>query len=93
MQKDKSMADDRDFIARSQSIVEKMHGRTATVEEMARAFAGCDPERRALSLDQLDALVGSDEPLTLNGARRLADVVVRRRALSDVHELLRKTGR
>jgi hypothetical protein len=87
------MADDRDFIARSQSIAEKMYGRTATVDEMASAFAGCDPGQRVMSLEQLDAVVGSDEPLTLNGARRLADVVVRRRALSDVHQLLRKSGR
>jgi hypothetical protein len=87
------MADDRDFIARSQSIVEKMHGRTATVDEMASAFAGCDPGERAVSLDRLDAIMANDEPLTFNGARRLADIVVRRRALSDVHELLRKAGR
>jgi hypothetical protein len=87
------MADDRDFIARSQSMAEKLHGRTATVDEMARAFAGCDPGQSVMSLEQLDAVVASDEPLTLNGARRLADIVVRRRALSDVHELLRKAGR
>jgi hypothetical protein len=87
------MADNRDFIARSQSMAEKMHGRTATVDEMTGAFAGFDPGRRVMSLDELDALVVSDEPLTLNGARRLADIVVRRRALGDVHELLRKAGR
>ena len=29
------MANNRDFIARSQAMAEKMHGRTATVEEMA----------------------------------------------------------
>jgi hypothetical protein len=87
------MADDRDFITRSQSIAEKMFGRTATVDEMASAFAGCDPGQRVVSLEQLDVVVANDEPLTLNGARRLADTVVRRRALSDVHELLRKTGR
>jgi hypothetical protein len=87
------MADNRDFIARSQSMAERMHGRTATVDEMTSAFAGCDPGRRVMSLDELDALVVSDEPLTLNGARRLADIVVRRRALGDVHALLRKAGR
>jgi hypothetical protein len=87
------MADNRDFITRSQWMAEKMHGRTATVDEMASAFAGIDPGRRVISLGELDALVVSDEPLTLNGARRLADVVVRRRALGDVHELLRKAGR
>jgi hypothetical protein len=87
------MTDNRNFIARLQSMAEKMHGRTATVEEMASAFAGCGPGQRIMSLDELDALVANDEPLTLNGARQLADIVVRRRALGDVHALLRKAGR
>ena len=87
------MADDRDFIARSQSMAEKMRGGAASVDEMTREFAGYDPAWRMLSLDRLDAELARDEPLTLNGARRLADAVVRRRALGDIHEALRKAGR
>jgi hypothetical protein len=87
------MADDRDFIARSQSMAEKMHGSAATVDAMVREFAGYDPAWRVLSLDQLGAEIACDEPLTLNGARRLADAVVRRRALGDIHEALKKAGR
>jgi hypothetical protein len=87
------MADNRDFIARSQSMAEKTNGRTATVDEMTREFAGYEPAWRVLSLDRLEAEITRDEPLTLNGARRLADAVVRRRALGDIHEALRKAGR
>jgi hypothetical protein len=87
------MAENRDFIARSQSIAEKTHGGTSTVDEMVREFAGYDPAWRAMSLDQIDAEIAHDEPLTLNGARRMADAVVRRRALGDIHEALRKAGR
>jgi hypothetical protein len=87
------MADNRDFIARSHSMAEKMHGKTTTVDEMKREFAGYDPSWRAMSLDRLDAEFARDEPLTLNGARRLAEAVVHRRALGDIHEVLRKAGR
>jgi hypothetical protein len=87
------MVDDRDFITRSRSIAEKRHGRTAMADEMAREFAGYDPAWRAMSLDRLDAEIACDEPLTLNGARRLAEAVVCRRALGDLHKALRKAGR
>jgi hypothetical protein len=87
------MADDRDFIARSQSMAEKMRGRAATVDEMTSEFAEYDRAWRVLSLDRLDVELAGDEPLTLNSARRLADAVVRRRALGDIHEVLRKAGR
>jgi hypothetical protein len=87
------MADNRDFISCSQSMAEKVHGRTATVDEMTREFAGYNPSWRVMSLDRLDAEFACDEPLTLNGARRLAEAVVRRRALGDIHEALRKAGR
>jgi hypothetical protein len=87
------MAENRDFIARSQSMAERTRGSTATVEEMVREFAGYDPAWRAMSLDRIDAEIAHDEPLTLNGARRMADAVVRRRALGDIHEALRKAGR
>jgi hypothetical protein len=87
------MADDRDFITRTRSMAKKMHGRTATADEMTREFAGYDPAWRAMSLDQLDAEIACDEPLTLNGARRLAEAVVCRRALGDLHKALKKAGR
>jgi hypothetical protein len=87
------MKEDRDFIGRSQAIAEKVHGRPATADEIASEFAGYDPAWRAMALDRLDAEITRDEPLTLNGARRLAEAVVRRRALGDIHETLRKAGR
>jgi hypothetical protein len=93
MQRDKSVADERDFITRSQSMAEKMYGRPATVEEMTREFAGYGPSRRVMSLDRLDDDIVCDEPLTLNGARRLAETVVCRRAFGDIHEAMRKAGR
>ena len=86
------MEDGRDFIARSQAIAEKVRGRAMTTDEFADQFAGYDPAWRAMTLDRLDAEIARDEPLTLNGARRLAEAVVCRRAFSDIHETLRKAG-
>lgn len=87
------MADERDFIERSQSYARLRYGSEATPEEMAVEFMRYDLDRRAASLDEIDGELKSAEPLTLNDANKMLDIRERRRLLGAVHEEMRKVGR
>lgn len=87
------MADERNFIDRSQSMAEKMTGKPASVDDMVSEFSKYSLERRASALDAIDADLSSDEPLRMEDLRKQVKILNHRRALGAAHEALRRAGR
>jgi hypothetical protein len=88
------MADDtRNFLERSDSMNEKLHGKPTTVKDNIDAFMLRDVNTRALELDYVENELKSGEPLTVAEAVERRHLRRRFDALSDMHHRLRKADR
>jgi hypothetical protein len=80
------MAEDKDYIEEAQEEAQLRFGKELSAQELAEKFAGHDLEARVYHLKRLK----SDEDMSVaEAARRLTY----ERALSSVHEKLRKIDR
>jgi hypothetical protein len=88
------MADERDFLTKTQALGRIRLGRDLTDEEIASNFAVHGLERRTAILDQIETEsaageIGSDTGSLREAGKRLRTL----RALRDCHSRLRRIGR
>lgn len=87
------MTDDRDFLERAESIMEKTRGQPATVGEIADNFALYGLGKRVAALDKLDAELGGEIDSGAHSLRRNVRLQQLRRRMTDLHHALRKAKR
>lgn len=85
--------DDRDFIERTASAAEKLHGQPMDDDKMVDNFALCGLKKRAGVLDGLDAELRGDIGSGAHSLRRRVQLMELRRRMGGVHEALRKARR
>ena len=73
------MTDERDYLDRVRSTWEKTSGESASLDELANAFALYGPEKRIAALDQFDAELSGGQSANL-------------RRHHELHSLRRKMG-
>jgi hypothetical protein len=84
---------DQDFIARSASAAEKLHGLQPDDGKTIENFALCGLKRRAGLLESLDAELRGELDSSPNNLRRRVQLMELRRKMGGVHEALHKAGR
>lgn len=84
---------DWDFIARSASAAEKLHGLPPDDGKTIENFALCGLNRRAGLLESLDAELRGEVDSSPNNLRRRVQLMALRRKMGGVHEALRKARR
>jgi hypothetical protein len=85
--------DDRDFVERTQSVTEKLHGEPASVDQIAENFALYGLKKRANALENLDTEMRGEIGSGAYALRRHARLIGLREKMGDVHEALRKAKR
>jgi hypothetical protein len=85
--------DDRDFIARAESISTNLYGEPMSQERMAENFALYGLQKRAVALERFDAGLREEIDSSPHSLRRRAQLVALRRRMGGLHEALRKAGR
>ena len=85
--------DDRDFIERAESILEKVNGQPMPVDKMAEKFALYGVKKRATALESLDAEMRGDIDSGSHNLRRRVQLVTLRRKMGGIHDALRKAKR
>ncbi|MEH2508935.1 hypothetical protein V1291_000289 [Nitrobacteraceae bacterium AZCC 1564] len=84
------MTDERDYLERTDSIWQKANGETASLDELANAFALYAPEKRIAALDQFDAELSGEQSGSL---RRHHELHSLRRKMGSIHSALMKANR
>ena len=84
------MTDERDYLDRVRSTWEKAGGESASLDELANAFALYGPEKRIAALDQFDAELSGGQSANL---RRHHELHSLRRKMGNVHTSLMKANR
>jgi hypothetical protein len=87
------MADERDYLERSQSNAQKLIGRRMSDDELANNFILYGLKKRAGILEAMDAEPKDETVFEETAMRAALDRAIRRERLGDIHEALRKTGR
>jgi hypothetical protein len=82
------MTDERDYLERTDSIWQK--GETASLDDLADAFALYGPEKRIAALDQFDAELSGGQSGSL---RRHHELHSLRRKMGGIHSTLMKANR
>ncbi len=85
--------DDRDFIERSSSVAEKLHGEPMTTEEIANNFALLGLHKRTEALEKFDADLRGEIDSSPHSLRRRVQLMALRQKIGGVHEALRKARR
>lgn len=85
--------DDRDFIERTQSLTEKLHGEPASVDHIADNFALYGLKKRAEALENIDTEMRGEIGSGAHALRRHARLIGLREKMGNVHEALRKAKR
>jgi hypothetical protein len=84
------MTDERDYLERTDSIWQKANGDTASLDELADAFALYGPEKRIAALDQFDAELSGGQA---GNRRRHHELHSLRRKMGNIHGALMKAKR
>ena len=88
------MADERDYLKKTQDLGRQRLGRDLTDEEIASNFAVHGLERRSQILDQIETESAAGEISGDSGSLRAAGKRMRTiSAMRDAHERLRRLGR
>lgn len=85
--------DNRDFIERSESLTEKLYGRSATISQIADNFALYGVKKRADALEDIDGELRDDVGSGSHSLRRRVRLMELRRKMGGVHAALRKAKR
>jgi len=87
------MADDRDFIERSDSIAGDLYGEPMSIERVADNFALYGMKRRVAALERLDGELRGEVDSSPHSLRRRVQLMDHRQKMRLVHEALRKAKR
>jgi hypothetical protein len=87
------MEDDRNFIERAESEMQKLFGKPMSVEDMADDFALYGLKKRAAALEDLDSELCGEIGSGAQALRRHARLIGLRHKMGEVHEALRKAKR
>ena len=85
--------DDRDFIARTESISQKLNGEPMPIDDMAEKFALYGLKKRAAALESFDAELRGEIDSGSHSLRRRLQLMALRKKMGGVHEALRKAKR
>ena len=85
--------DDRDLIARTESITEKRDGRPMSADEMATDFALHGLKKRTIALERFDNELRGEIDASPHNLRRRARLMALRQKMGGIHEALRKARR
>jgi hypothetical protein len=85
--------DDRDFLERSESVIDKLYGQSASIDQIADQFALYGLKQRAAALENLDAELRGEIGSGSHSLRRHAQLMTLRQKMGSVHEALRKAKR
>jgi hypothetical protein len=87
------MADEQDFIERTESVNEKLNGKPMTIDAMADDFALYGLKKRAAMLENFDAELRGEIGSGSHSLRRHAQLMALRKKIGGLHEALRKAKR
>lgn len=87
------MKDDRDFLERAGSIMEKACGEPVTVAEIADNFSLYGLSKRVAALDKFDAELTAEIDSGSHNLRHHVRLAELRRRMAGVHHALRKAKR
>lgn len=85
--------DDRDFIERAGSLIEKLYGKPAGIDQIADDFALYGVKKRAATLEDFDAELRGEIDGSPHSLRRRVQLMTLRRKMGGVHEALRQAKR
>jgi hypothetical protein len=85
--------DERDFIERSCSVAEKLHGEPMTTEEITNNFALLGLQKRTAALEKFDSELRGEIDSSPHSLRRRVQLMALRNKMGGVHEALRKARR
>ena len=85
--------DDRDFIERAESVIGKIGGESASIDQIADDFALYGPKKRFAALENFDAELRGEIGSGSHSLRRHAQLMALRKKMGGVHEALRKAKR
>jgi hypothetical protein len=85
--------DDRDFIARAQSVTNKLSGEPASIDQIADKFALYGLKKRVAALENFDIELRGEIGSGSHSLRRHAQLMALRKKMGGVHEALRKAKR
>lgn len=85
--------DDRDFIARAESITGHLYGEPMSPDLIVENFALYGLKKRVAALERFDAELGGEIDASPHGLRRRVQLVDLRRRLGHLHDALRKAQR
>jgi hypothetical protein len=85
--------DERDFIERAESETEKLYGEPMSIDKMVDDFALYGLNKRAETLENLDAELDGEIGSDSHSLRRHAQLLSLRKKMGSVHEALRKAKR
>ena len=85
--------DDRDFIERTDSAAEKLHGLPMDSGKTIESFALCGPAKRANLLENLDSELRDEISSSPHSLRRRVQLMELRRRMGGVHAALRQARR
>lgn len=85
--------DDRDFIQRTDSVTDKLHGHPASADQIAENFALYGLKKRADVLEGIDLELRGEIDSGSHNLRRHAQLMGLRRKMGGVHDALRKAKR
>lgn len=85
--------DDRDVIARAESVAEKLHGESVATEEIVDSFALFGLQKRTEALEEFDTELSGEVDSSPHALRRRVQLMALRKKMGGVHEALRKARR
>jgi hypothetical protein len=85
--------DDRDIIERTQSVTEKLYGKSMAPDEMADRFALYGLKKRTAALENFDAELRGEIDSGSHNLRRRVQLMALRKKMGGLHEALRKAKR
>jgi hypothetical protein len=87
------MSDDRDFIARSDSISGNLYGEPMSPDRITDNFALYGARKRVAALERFDGELHGEIDSGSHSLRRHIRLIELRRRMGDVHKALRKARR
>lgn len=86
-------SDERDFLARAESVTGKLYGESMPIDKITDNFALYGLKKRAEVLERLEDDLSSEIDSSPHSLRRRVQLMDLRRKMASVHEALRKARR
>jgi hypothetical protein len=85
--------DDRDFLARAESITGNLYGEPMSHDRIAQNFALYGLKKRVAALDNIDSELRGELDSSPHSLRRRVQLMDLRRKMGGIHDALRKAHR